>query len=360
MVNYIFILGRDPELSKRELFAYLKTNNYNYSIQDSSEIALVLRMEQINANEFIRALAGIQKIGIKIDSFENLYTGTANKVKYAISNYTNDESLLDELKSYFKKEGIRATLKKSHYEQEFLTPSEASSVIEIIQYNQVVYKSVAIFNPREYKARDLQRPVQSPMHTISIRLAKFLINLSEVKKNETLLDPFCDIGTILQEALLMNINVIGIDKDKFCIDASNKNISWLRSRYSINNSLELYELDPRHSDRKVASVDVVVTEPYLGPFIKGFPTEIEAKRTLSELVPLYRELLITLQKITRKNIVLITPLFRTKSRKQLRLDLTPFINIRFAADPPMLYVTPTSKMFREIWVIRKKQPQKHL
>jgi tRNA G10 N-methylase Trm11 len=355
MKNYIFILGRDPELSKKELFAYLKTHNFNYQVKDSTDTALLLQLSSINANEFIKDLAGIQKIGIEIDSFDHLYEGTENKVKFAISNYTNDESLLDELKAYFKNEGIKATQKKSHYEdQDFLTPSEAKSVVEIIQYKNQVYKSLAIFNPREYKARDLQRPIQRPLHTISIRLAKFLINLSEAKNNETLLDPFCGIGTILQEALLMNINVIGIDKEKFCFDASKKNLAWLKSKYSINNSYELYQLDSRQSDKKVASVDVVATEPYMGPFLKGFPTESEVKKTLNELIPLYRELLISLQKITRKNIVIITPLFRAKSKNHFRLDLTPFINSKFKADPPITYITPTSKMFREIWVIRRK------
>ena len=50
------------------------------------------------------------------------------------------------------------------------------------------------------------------------RLAKILINLSEVKDEEILLDPFCGIGVILEEALLQNINVIGIDKDKKAVD----------------------------------------------------------------------------------------------------------------------------------------------
>jgi len=355
MKSYIFILGRDPELSIKELFAYLKTQKLNYSVQDSSDIALILQLPSINANNLIKDLAGIQKIGIEIDSFDNLYEGTKNKVRFAISNYTNDKSMVDELKNYFKKEGIKATIKKSHHEdQEYLTPSEASSVVEVIQYKNKLFKSLAIFNPKEYKIRDLQRPVQRPLHTISIRLAKFLINLSEVKKNETLLDPFCGIGTILQESLLMNINVIGIDKEKFCIEASKKNIAWLKSRYNIQNSYNLIQSDSRNSDKKISSVDVVVTEPYMGPFMKSFPTEIEIKKILSELVPLYRELLISLQKITKKNIVVITPLFRAKSKRHFKLNIAPFINSHFQADSPILYTTPTSKMHREIWIIRRK------
>ena len=355
MKSYIFILGRDPELSKKELFAYLKAQKVKYTIKDDSDIALILELPSFNSGQFIKDLAGTQKIGIEIDSFDNLYEGTKNKARFAVSNYTQDESMIDELKNYFKKEKIKATIKKSHHqEQEFLNPSEATSVIEIIQYKGQVFKSIAVFNPREYKARDLQRPVQRPLHTISIRLAKFLINLTEVKKGETLLDPFCGIGTILQESLLMDINVIGIDKDHFCIDASKKNLDWLKARHNFQNSFQLYQLDSRSSDRKAPSVDVVATEPYMGPFLKNFPTEVEAKKILSELIPLYRELLVTLQKITKKNIVIITPIFRARSKKHFKINLTPHITSKFTADEPILYTTPTSKMHREIWILRRK------
>ena len=73
-----------------------------------------------------------------------------------------------------------------------------------------------------------------------MRLAKILINLTGIKQNQVLLDPFCGTGTLLQEALLRNINVIGIDKEKTMINKAERNLKWLKKNYKINNYHKLY------------------------------------------------------------------------------------------------------------------------
>lgn len=353
MQTYIFILGRDPELSRVELVSYLKSRNIDFKLVDSSDIAVVMQIQNFNPEIVIKELGGTQKIALVIDSLENLYTGTKNKVCYAVSNYTDeDNDLKDELKDYFKKEGIKATIKKSHHEQEFLTPSEAKNLIEIIQYKKFMAKVVGVFNPKEYKFRDKQRPIQRPLHTISIRLAKILINLSQVKPGQTLLDPFCGIGTVLQEAMLMKINVIGLDKEKFCIESSKKNLAWLESRYQTDSKYQLYNIDARQLSKVVSKVDCVATEPYMGPFFKSYPTEKEAKRVLQELLPLYTELIRGLSQVTKHKIVLITPTFSAKSKKLFRLNIEPILNkYKLKYEQPIPYKSPTSKILREIWVI---------
>lgn len=45
-----------------------------------------------------------------------------------------------------------------------------------------------------------------------------MINISGIKEG-VLLDPFCGIGSILQEAVLMGFDIRGVDIDKNCIDA---------------------------------------------------------------------------------------------------------------------------------------------
>lgn len=356
MEKYIFILGRDPELSKEELFTYLTARNITYSILDQSDIAVILTLDSINAPSMIKDLGGIQKIALIIESFDRLYQGNKNKVRYAISKYSEEEEdLKDELKAYFKAEGIKATIKKSHHqEQEYLTPSEAKNVVEIMQYKRNVAKVLAVFNPNEYKLRDTKRPVQRPLHTISIRLAKIMINLSGIKPKETLLDPFCGIGTIMQEAMLMGIPAIGIDKDKSCIEASQKNLQWIQKHYNLTLSFRLIHGDARKVSILVPRVDSVATEPYMGPFIKGYPTLQEAKKIMKELIPLYTELIGGLLKVTRNKIVIITPRFRTRAKIEVPLDLAPILEKKeIKWKGPLLYSSPTSKMLREIWIIEK-------
>ncbi len=360
MQKYIFILGRDPELSRREVFSYFEARSINYEIVDSSDIALVLNINDISPEKVIKDLGGTQKIAQVIESIDSLYMGTKNKVRYAISQYgeeTKEEDYLWlELKAYFKKEKIKATIKKSHREQQdYLDPSEAQNVIEIIQYKNYRAKTVAVFNPKDYKFRDTKRPAQRPLHTVSIRLAKILINLSGAKPRDTLLDPFCGIGTVLQEALLMHMEVIGVDKDKFCIEASKQNIDWVRKQYNCSESYRLIHSDSRQLCQYLTSVDCVATEPYLGPFLKKYPTETEARRIIQELLPLYQEVLFHLLKITKKKIVFITPRFRTTAKKDAPINLAPFLEKKgISFEGPFLYASPTSRILREIWIIKQK------
>ncbi|MDP3727954.1 MAG: DNA methyltransferase [bacterium] len=359
MQKYIFILGRNPELSQKELFSYLEARKISYTMEDCSDIACVLEIKNISPEKCIKDLGGIQKIALVIDSLDSLYMGTKNKVRYAISQYgeeTKEEDYLRlQLKAYFKKEKIKATIKKSHREQqEYLNPSEAQNLIEIIQYKNYLAKTLAVFNPRDYKFRDTKRPAQRPLHTVSIRLAKILINLSGAKPRDTVLDPFCGIGTIIQEAMLMGMEVIGIDKEKFCIEASKQNLDWIRKEYNCAESYRLIHSDARQVAKYLTSVDCVATEPYLGPFLKKYPTEKEARRIVQELFPLYQEVLYNLIKITKKRIVFITPRFRTTAKKDMPINLAPLLEKKgLSFEGPFLYSSPTSRILREIWVIKK-------
>lgn len=361
MEKFIFILGRDPELSRKEVFSYLEARKISYTLLDSSDTALVLELTDISAEQYICDLGGTQKIAQVIDSFDSLYMGTKNKVRYAISQYGEDvdvEGMRDHLKEYFKKEKIKATIKKSHREeQDYLDPSEAQNVLEIILYKNYIAKTVAVFHPKEYKFRDTKRPAQRPLHTVSIRLAKILINLSGAKPRDTLLDPFCGIGTVLQEALLMHIDVIGIDKEKSCIDASKQNLDWIRKVYNCSESYRLIQSDARQLNQYISSIDCVATEPYLGPFLKRYPSDGEARRIVAELLPLYQEVLTHLLRITKKKIVFITPRFRTNTKKEVGVALAVFFEKKgIAFEGPLLYSSPTSKILREIWILSKQKP----
>jgi tRNA G10 N-methylase Trm11 len=60
------------------------------------------------------------------------------------------------------------------------------------------------------------------------RLAKIMLNLSHCKPGKIFLDPFCGVGTILQEALLIQATVVGIDANSWCIAAAQTNLEWAK------------------------------------------------------------------------------------------------------------------------------------
>ena len=182
--------------------------------------------------------------------------------------------------------------------------------------------------------------------------------MSKVKKNEILLDPFCGSGTISQEALLKGINVIGTDSDSESIKQANNNLNWLVKKYNITNKFELKQLDCRKLANNLKNVDGVVTEPYMGPYIRKLPNIEEAKKLVLELSRLYNDLLSNLKNIVKKNgmVVIVIPIFKTRENKNVFLDFRSIIdrNGFVLVTKPITYGYRENKLLREIYILEKE------
>jgi len=227
----------------------------------------------------------------------------------------------------------------------------------LIIYKNFIARTIAVSNLIELKQRDIQRPSVDYMKSISLRLAKILINLSKIKENETLLDPFCGSGSILQEAMLNNINVIGIDKDKESIKQSSDNLEWLKENYPIKANYRLFNLDSRKMSSVVSKVDAVVTEPYLGPYIRKLPNIEEAKSLIFDLTNLYSSIIKQSSEILGKGkrLIIIIPRLKTVEGKTLYIDIRSLVeqNKFYLVYEPVIYAYSKSKIIREICVLEK-------
>lgn len=371
---YLFFLGRDFELSKLEIESLLENKGINFKIADESKKIVLIDCDKLQ-QKIIDEFGGVIKIAEvisssgRIDQIEdnlekaNIYSGNSNKTEYYIDAFnTNLLSFVEDyLKEYFKTIKVKALYKGSKEPSKLINKSILDKGINIIIFKNCIGRVIAITNPGELKRRDLSRPEVDYMKVISIRLAKILINIAQVKKNEVLLDPFSGSGTILQEALLKGINVIGIDSDKESIKQAKANLDWLISEYNIKNNFQLINLDCRKlvSVVKENSVNGVVTEPYMGPYIRKLPTMNEAKKLVVDLSGLYYSLLGNLKKVVKKNgkIVIIIPKFRTIENR------TVFIDFKSIAEKngfslvfkPIQYGYKESKLLREIYVLEKSE-----
>jgi tRNA (guanine10-N2)-dimethyltransferase len=115
------------------------------------------------------------------------------------------------------------------------------------------------------------RPFLSPV-TMHPKIARALVNLSSVKKNQVLLDPFCGTGGILIEAGLLGVRVIGSDIEQKMIDGCRKNLEF----YNLSQ-YQLYRVDIGGISQHVRSVDAVVTD---FPYAKATTTKGEQLRQL--------------------------------------------------------------------------------
>jgi tRNA (guanine10-N2)-dimethyltransferase len=109
-----------------------------------------------------------------------------------------------------------------------------------------------------FEKRKVQyRPFFSPV-SLHPKIARTLVNLSCVKKNEKLLDPFCGTGGILLEAGFIGANVIGSDVEEKMIEGCRETLDF----YGVKR-YELFCSDVGEITDFVSEVDAVVTDlPY--------------------------------------------------------------------------------------------------
>ncbi len=369
---YLFVLGRDAALSKLEIESVLENKKITFRAVESSDDILVVECPKLELS-LINELGGVIKIAEvistsgRIDQIEStldkldLYTGERNKIEYYIDAFsTGLLSFLETyLKAYFRTIALKAIYRKTAEPSTLTNKNILTNGVNFVLFKNYLGKVIALTNPKELKKRDLERPDVDYMKTISLRLAKMLINICMLKEGELLLDPFCGSGTILQEALLKNLNVFGVDVDKTSLKKSRDNIAWLVSTYSIKQKVTFLELNCLElgNQLKRESIDGVVTEPYMGPFIRKLPSMAEARVLISELSGLYDGLLANLKLVVKKGkrVVIIIPKFRTRENKTLFLDFKSIVekNGFFLAASSIPYGYKESKLLREIYVLEK-------
>ncbi len=357
MTYYIFVLGRNPELSILEIVAYCKRKKINFGILDTNEEIALLNMQGFDEHVAIKELGGTVKIARPQEDALN-YKGTKNKVIYAVNYIKADPQQVDKkIKNLLDQEELRGT--RRHGKTRKIDPSKSQHLdFEFIAYRDKIYRTTAVSNPKEYKLRDATRPVYDPLKAISIRLAKILINLAEAK--EEVCDPFCGNGTILQEASLMGYLALGVDKEEI---AARKNLEWLEQRYTnVKGRWQVFEGDATDL-RKFKVIETVVTEPYLGPFHHGLPTVQEAEQIAEELRVLYRKALMELAKKVTGKVVIIFPDLKTRNGDVVSLDMPTIIaRSGFKLAPilssirnPIPYCDKKDKINRYIYILERSK-----
>jgi tRNA G10 N-methylase Trm11 len=375
----IFVPGKNWRLSLAELMTFLRARKVNFKIADFSKSFFIVASEGTLDPKLIDGLGGTIKVGkilSQISSatvedaflnkeeqalfdirncllsdrvFDNLFDKHLTRRLFGVSVYFENPSffrfskkvqrfvgscLKDELAS----RGVRARFmgfredrrlpQLTHVEvlKKALTGDGAEVLFCIGRTETFVSKTLSVHDPFEFQKRDVGRLIQRRIYSIPPRLARIMVNLSMCLPEKTLLDPFCGVGTILQEALLLNARVTGIDIDPWCVKASHANLGWLRDEYDLEEARYTVLLgDSRNLMGKIGkeTVDCIVTEPDLGPPLRHSPTESYAKRITTKLRPLYCSFLEGAYEALRPagNLVFVTPYVKTRSGRFITLNL---------------------------------------
>jgi tRNA G10 N-methylase Trm11 len=192
-------------------------------------------------------------------------------------------------------------------------------------------KTIAVQDFEDYGRRDYQRPARDEKQgMIPPKVAQIMLNLSGAKTGESILDPFCGIGTIIQEGILLGYKMLGSDINKKAIKGSEQNLEWFRNRYKISpGKYHVEAADARDVAKLLVSqkIAAVVTESTLGPIYGKYPENKEITKNFQELTELYQACLAEFAKFlpAKGRVVMCLPAYKKTRESYEMLPSLDFI-----------------------------------
>ena len=404
-------------MSSAEILRKFSASNINFSIISANRQALILQTEEnIDSANLMDSLGGTIKIAkiekevaqkdFTLKNLDEFFENINEKITYGISAYGFPKNFYKALIHYAS--AMKKMLAEKNISARFV-PLQQENFLSSVQVeknnllkkgfelivigsnkNQQIYigKTESVQNFEAYNLRDYGRPFPNPAGgMLPPKVAQIMINLSALSVPETrnssletrhlLYDPFCGSGTILQEALLLGNDVIGSDISKDEVANTQKNLAWLSEYFSVKGKIiKIFVSDIANVLNRVEknSVDLIVTEPFLGPALRGAVSSLEVKRIIENLAPLYNSALEIIAQVLKKGgmLVMIFPKIGTErlfAKLQSKVQdiysvekpiaeniLTEYPEIfsELSKDNTIFYARPDAKLIREIAILKKK------
>ncbi len=379
MFTLLFISGKNWQLSLAELTAYLNARQISFEIQHFTKEFFTIQTQQALDPAVIDDLGGIIKIGQSMltlptqlvkDAYvkhnkqsekevaealeksgivDQMAKQVEGRVFFGVSVYLEEDHLKsrageiqrllgsavkDELSGYGKKARFMGFADKSqgqlsHVEvlKKQLVETKSEVLLCIGKENTWIATTIAVHNPFEFQKRDIYKPRQRKIFGMPPRLAKIMVNLSGCTEGKTLLDSFCGVGTVLQEALLLKAHVLGTDINQWCIKAAEDNLEWLKNEYELRDvDYRVVQSDVGFLSRKMGreTVDCIVSEPDLGPALRQVPTTPYAQKVIDKLTPLFFGFVEEAYKVLKPNgtLVVVTPYIVARSKQVVTMPIS--------------------------------------
>ncbi len=400
IMKYLAVLGRQPKISLAELeslFSNVQFFGGNLALFDSDKKPEIAR------------LGGTVKLARPLTMSPEKYLlglGFDGKFVIGVSDYSKGASgrksqmLALKIKRVLKRED-RSVRVLENRTADLSTATvfhnqlgEKPGHFELIKYNGTWYIGIGVQNINAYRDRDQNRPARDAKNgMLPPKLAQILINLcGDLAPGSTILDPFCGTGVVLQEAMLMGYKGYGTDVSERIVGFAEKNLSWLtessnttpsgiparaesKALKGVDFRLTLRGIVPDRSVFKLSvgdaqnfiweqPIDAVTFEGYLGPPMSQPPVEIKLKTVISEIKPLYCNVLKNLSSQLKSGVpvVMAIPAWLRPDGHYQRLNLLDEIGdmgynvVKYnnLSQEDLLYFRDGQIVAREIIVLRKK------
>ncbi len=347
--EYIFFLGSHPALSAAELWTVLARYRYAAKIRQVSDNFIILRLNQKLPENFLNRLGGTERVGLVVgrksspwaprELAQLLSSPAAEKMSFGLSvpggNTRQTQRVGLQVKKHLKKIGVKANfivpggkngrLNAAQVIFNHLTTAPHKEMTRVDCDGQYLWsQTVQIQDIRRYERRDTGRPARDPRAgMLPPKLAQIMLNLAlsgniKMGNPPVVLDPFCGLGTVLQEGYLLGYKMVGSDASERMVDASRKNLNYViklagRGRKEPAQTPAVFKHDVRQPfPQDIAdAVDAVVTEPYLGkPLVSPLPRQ-QADEAINTLTPLYQSFFTNVRPLLKPNarVVFALPAF---------------------------------------------------
>lgn len=271
---------------------------------------------EIDAEKIQNTLAGVVKIArVFKDNVSSKDLSKAvvsqivklnrKKIVFGISRYFSSKNQFDEL-NFLK--SIKKELRFHQIASRFILNKNQDNLSSVVVQKQKVNEihvletgscyilalTVTVQDFEDWNTRDYGRPESDAKKgMLPLKVARMMINLCGFNaKGKLLVDPFCGMGSILQEGLGRGYRVIGVDFDKKSVAQAQKNLDWFCNFYHLKNDFRLFCDKAQNLSRLLAEkVDVIVTEPFLGPVHNQNDKYLITQKEIDDLDVLYQKCL---------------------------------------------------------------------
>lgn len=263
-MNILFELSKEhPTLPKNEIFACLTAEDISYIINETNKDVLNI---SIDTNiDLIKDVTSRLSYTFYIDELFFSCSNSINEIKKNAKKHFVDlpGSIAIRYKNTSKNKNSQEIIKEIveiYTKNKKVNLTNPDNEIRVFITDSIIYvgKKISVIDRSQYEKRKVQfRPYFSPI-SLHPKIARALVNLSGVRKNEKLLDPFCGTGGILLEAGLIGARVIGSDIEEKMIYGSKETLDF----YKLKN-YQLFCSDIGNIKKHVDFVDAIVTDlPY--------------------------------------------------------------------------------------------------
>jgi tRNA G10 N-methylase Trm11 len=315
-----------------EAKAKLSTETIKEAFLQKNKQAEAKIIETVATSGYVDAMVKASEkvfFGVSVYCSENLlrpYSGVMQRfvgsaIKKELAGYGKKAKFMG-----FSKDRKQAQLSHVEVLKKGLVEAKAEVLLCIGKEEAWIGTTLAVHNPFEFQKRDIYKPNQRKIFAMPPRLARIMVNLSACTSGKVLLDAFCGVGTILQEALLENAMVVGMDVNSWCVKAAEENLEWLEREYALKHAdFRVVQGDVGKLVEKIGqeTVDCIVSEPDLGPALRQVPTGPYAHKIIGKLEPLFFGFIEQAYRVLRSGgrLVLVTPYIRTRSGQAVTMPI---------------------------------------